>query len=155
MEQLQSHKWNAKTFPHIYMRRPLVIYDFATAPLWTFLYMRKIRFSFLSVYVREEGLAWFHPVGKDKYNTVVHQLSFYWMMYDRLQVAVAPARSSCCSYYSSSFNSTDAGGPPNKRLREWVRKRREASNTVISSKKQLWPRHILLWQLRKIRISSS
>ena len=32
-----------------YMRRPLVIYDFATAPLWISLYMRKIWF-FLSVY---------------------------------------------------------------------------------------------------------
>ncbi len=32
-----------------YMRRPLVIYDFATAPLWISLYMRKIWFSFLSV----------------------------------------------------------------------------------------------------------
>ncbi len=31
------------------MRRPLVIYDFATAPLWISLYIRKIRFSFLSV----------------------------------------------------------------------------------------------------------
>ncbi len=33
-----------------YMRRPLLIYDFATAPLWISLYMRKIWFSFLSVY---------------------------------------------------------------------------------------------------------
>ncbi len=32
-----------------YMRRPLVIYDFATAPFWISLYMRKIWFSFLSV----------------------------------------------------------------------------------------------------------
>ncbi len=31
------------------MRRPLVIYDFATAPLWIPLIMRKIWFSFLSV----------------------------------------------------------------------------------------------------------
>ncbi len=29
-----------------YMRRPFVIYDFATAPLWIYLYMRKIWFSF-------------------------------------------------------------------------------------------------------------
>ncbi len=34
-----------------YMRRPLVIYDFATAPFWISLYMRKIWFSFLSVHV--------------------------------------------------------------------------------------------------------
>ncbi len=33
-----------------YMRRPLVMYDFATAPLWISLYMRKILFSFLSVH---------------------------------------------------------------------------------------------------------
>ncbi len=32
------------------MRRPLVIYDFATAPFWISLYMRKIWFSFLSVH---------------------------------------------------------------------------------------------------------
>ncbi len=29
----------------------LLIYDFATAPLWISLYMRKILFSFLSVYI--------------------------------------------------------------------------------------------------------
>jgi hypothetical protein len=29
-----------------YMRRPLVIYDYATAPFWISLYMRKIWFSF-------------------------------------------------------------------------------------------------------------
>ncbi len=32
-----------------YVRRPLVIYDFATAPLRISLYMRKVSFSFLSV----------------------------------------------------------------------------------------------------------
>jgi hypothetical protein len=32
-----------------YMRRPLVIYDFATAPSWISLYMRKILFPFWSV----------------------------------------------------------------------------------------------------------
>ncbi len=31
------------------MRRPLCIYDFATAPFWIYLYMMKIWFSFLSV----------------------------------------------------------------------------------------------------------
>ncbi len=35
-----------------YMRTPLVIYDFATAPFWNSLYMRTILFSFLSVYPR-------------------------------------------------------------------------------------------------------
>ena len=38
----------ANIFP--YMRRPLVIHDFATAPFWISLYLRKILFSFLSVY---------------------------------------------------------------------------------------------------------
>ncbi len=33
-----------------YMRRPLVIYDFATDPIWISLYLRKILFSFLPVY---------------------------------------------------------------------------------------------------------
>ncbi len=56
VEQLQSHIWwrdsqymrkCANISP--YMRRPLVIYDFATAPFWISLYMRKIWFSFLSV----------------------------------------------------------------------------------------------------------
>jgi hypothetical protein len=32
-----------------YMRRPLVIYDFTTAPIWISLYKRKMLFSFLSV----------------------------------------------------------------------------------------------------------
>jgi hypothetical protein len=35
----------------IYMRRPLVIFDFATAPLRIYLYMMKILFSYLSVYL--------------------------------------------------------------------------------------------------------
>jgi hypothetical protein len=36
------------------MRRLLVIYDFATAPCWISLYMRKILFSFLSVWRKQE-----------------------------------------------------------------------------------------------------
>jgi hypothetical protein len=32
-----------------YIRKPFPIYDFATAPLWISLYMRKIWFTFLSV----------------------------------------------------------------------------------------------------------
>ncbi len=57
MEQLQSHIWGRaswymrkceKISP--YMRRPLVINDFAIAPLWVSLYMRNIWFSFLSVH---------------------------------------------------------------------------------------------------------
>ncbi len=35
-----------------YIRKPFLIYDFATAPLWISLYMRKIWFSYLSVYRR-------------------------------------------------------------------------------------------------------
>ncbi len=38
-----------KYFPIYCMSTPLVIYDFATAPFWISLYMRKIWFSFLSV----------------------------------------------------------------------------------------------------------
>ncbi len=34
-----------------YIRKPFLIYDVATAPFWISLYMRKIWFSFLSVYV--------------------------------------------------------------------------------------------------------
>ncbi len=33
-----------------YTRRPFLIYDFATDPIWSSLYMRKIFFSFLSVW---------------------------------------------------------------------------------------------------------
>jgi hypothetical protein len=40
-----------------YMRRPLVIYDFATAPFWISLYLRKVLFSFLSVYLHWVGQA--------------------------------------------------------------------------------------------------
>jgi len=36
------------------MRRPLVKYDFATAPIWISLYMRKIWFSFLSVHTKPQ-----------------------------------------------------------------------------------------------------
>ncbi len=63
-EQLQSQYveglpniWgNAQMYPHICMRRPLVIYSFATAPFWISLNtMRKIWFSFLSVY---SGVPW-------------------------------------------------------------------------------------------------
>ncbi len=47
-----------------YMRRPLVINDFATAPLWISLYMRKIWFSFLSVhpYIHPHLLCLYHPI---------------------------------------------------------------------------------------------
>jgi hypothetical protein len=55
MEQLQSNIWlTASSYMVKYLRissrKPFLIYDFATAPLWISLYMRKIFFSFLSVY---------------------------------------------------------------------------------------------------------
>jgi hypothetical protein len=57
MEQLQSHIWlTASSYMGKYLcisqyiNKPFLIYDFATAPLWISLYMRKIRFYFLSVY---------------------------------------------------------------------------------------------------------
>ncbi len=65
VEQLHSDEWGrasqymrerANISP--YMRRPLVIYDFATAPFWISLYMRKILFSFLSVQPLQDLLPW-------------------------------------------------------------------------------------------------
>ncbi len=58
VEQLQSHIWGTASW-YIrkcanfspYLRRPFVIYDIANAPFWIFLYMRKILFSFLSVWI--------------------------------------------------------------------------------------------------------
>ncbi len=38
------------------MRRPLVIYEFATDPFWISLYLREIWFSLLSVYKDEDSL---------------------------------------------------------------------------------------------------
>jgi hypothetical protein len=56
MEQLQSHIWlTASSYMVKYLRissfirKPFFIYDFATAPFWISLYMRKIFFSLLSV----------------------------------------------------------------------------------------------------------
>ncbi len=57
-ERLQSHIWiwlMASSYMTKYLcissfiRKPFLIYDFATAPIWISLYMRKILFSFLSV----------------------------------------------------------------------------------------------------------
>jgi hypothetical protein len=39
-----------------YIRKPFLIYDFATAPLWISLYMRKIWFFFISVYKLNESV---------------------------------------------------------------------------------------------------
>ncbi len=55
--QLLSHIWptaSSYTGKYLrissYIRKPFLIYDFATAPLWISLYMRKILLNFLSVY---------------------------------------------------------------------------------------------------------
>ncbi len=57
VEQLQNYIWLTassyigKYLPiSSYIRKPFLIYDFATAPLWISLYIRKIWFYFLSVY---------------------------------------------------------------------------------------------------------
>ncbi len=42
-----------------YMRRLLVIYDFATAPFWISLHMKKVGFSFLSVYLVQYSIVCF------------------------------------------------------------------------------------------------
>ncbi len=56
MEQLPSHIWiTASSYMGKYLRKssynrkPFLIYDFTTSPLWISLYTRKIWFSFLSV----------------------------------------------------------------------------------------------------------
>ncbi len=56
MEQLQSYIWLTASsymgkYLHIssYIRKPFLIYDFSTDPIWISLNMRKISFSFLSV----------------------------------------------------------------------------------------------------------
>ncbi len=56
MEQLQSHIWLTSSLYmgkylriSSYIKKPFLIYDFATAPLWISLSMRKIWLSFLSV----------------------------------------------------------------------------------------------------------
>ncbi len=57
MEQLRSHIWlTASSYLRISsnIRQPFLIYDFATAPLWISLYMRKSWFSFLSVYIQSK-----------------------------------------------------------------------------------------------------
>ncbi len=54
MEQLQSHVWLTASSYIItassYIRKPFLIYDLAIDPLWISFYMRKIWFSYLSVY---------------------------------------------------------------------------------------------------------
>ncbi len=62
MERLQSHIWlTASSFlvkylrVSSYYRKLFLINDFATDPIWIFLYMRKISFSFLSVHEAWKG----------------------------------------------------------------------------------------------------
>ncbi len=61
MEQLQSHIWlTASSYLgkylriSSYIRKPFLIYGFATAPLWISLYMRKILFYFSSVQQQQQ-----------------------------------------------------------------------------------------------------
>jgi hypothetical protein len=59
MERLHSHIWlTASSYMgkylriSSYIRKPFLIYDFETAPLWISFYMRKMWFSFLSVHIQ-------------------------------------------------------------------------------------------------------
>ncbi len=71
MEQLQSHIWLTATSymgkylrTSSYIRKPFLIYDFATAQLWLSLYMREIWFSFLSVrYAKKKVIDFPSPAG--------------------------------------------------------------------------------------------
>ncbi len=50
-KEIQTSSYMGKYLPSSSnIRKPFFIYDFATAPLWFSLYMRKIKFSFLSVW---------------------------------------------------------------------------------------------------------
>ncbi len=73
MEQLQSHIWltaSSYIWGNMYLRipsysrKPFLICDFAAAALWISLYLRKIRFSFLSVYLWPEGHEFGSPEGQ-------------------------------------------------------------------------------------------
>ncbi len=57
-DQVQSHIWVTASLYvakylriSSYIRKPFLMYDFAPDPLWISLYIRKILFSFLSVYL--------------------------------------------------------------------------------------------------------
>ncbi len=77
VEQLQSHIWGRpgfliyeemrKYFPIYEGRRPLVIHDFATAPFWISLYLRKILFLFYHCTIGAAHIFWstqlrLHPI---------------------------------------------------------------------------------------------
>ncbi len=76
-----------------YMRRPLVIYDFATAPLWITLYMRKSRFSFLSVrlFVRKNTNN-MHKTALQRQNTEISKQIFPEKEYRGLSPCRDPSR---------------------------------------------------------------
>ncbi len=96
------------------MRSPLVIYGFATAPLWISLYTRKILFSFLSV--KEENAALFKEGGERRKG--FFKGGFFWVflffMYDIQQCFI------CRS--SDSTVSEDAGIEPKTvaTIRHWL-----------------------------------
>ncbi len=79
-----------------YMRRPSVIYDFATAPIWISLYMSKIWFSFLSVW-RWNMLAFLHGISME-----FMLLSTAWYMLDISSISCACLSWFACCFYNST-----------------------------------------------------
>ncbi len=59
-----------------YLRRPLLIYDFATAPVWFALYIWKISFSFLSVYIYK---SWAQSVWKICSSWWLWYIQYFWL----------------------------------------------------------------------------
>ncbi len=62
-----------------YMRRPLAIYDFATAPFWISLLMSKIVFNFLSLYPSQWHLSSNFLPG---FTVLYSKISKYWPVSD-------------------------------------------------------------------------
>jgi hypothetical protein len=74
MEQLQSHIWPTASLYmgkylriSSYIRKPFLIYDFATAPLWISLYMRKLLSSFLLVCAHISIFCYFEAKPRARY----------------------------------------------------------------------------------------
>ncbi len=65
------HEKMRKYLQYLYLRRPLVIYDRATAPVWIS-YRRKISFSFLSGVVRTVQCRLFYPLLVDLACILIH-----------------------------------------------------------------------------------
>ncbi len=60
---LLTYGENICAFPHICIRKPFLVYDFAPDPICISLYMKKILFSFLSVYLNQNlDQLWFFYV---------------------------------------------------------------------------------------------